>query len=175
MTNREHVDTLLAMYEEYKQLHRTEAEFLTQLAKAKVLGINTDELAKKYLAAKEAVQKISDAMTFTNPIVWILYKFEAYAIDPQAIRTLQDFRIHCSKRDYICTKRFTFINQQLEQKGLPTLSDPSRSEQQSLDDLASAPEIVALVDDPEFQHKWDAYEYFKQDNQIKKWENFIPA
>lgn len=173
MSNRQAVDDLLAMYEQYKQAHRTEAELVTKLAKAKVLQADTAELAHDYLAAKQTVQTISDAMTFANPIIWMLYKYEAYANEPQPIRTVQDFRIHCSKPDYICTKRYTFLNDALIKNGSAPLDDRGvYPDSMLLEDIARSESITALVDDSAFQKQWDTYEYHQQEGAVKKWENF---
>lgn len=177
MSNREAVDALLAMYEEYKVLHRKEAELVTQLAKAKITGEDSRQLGRDYLEAKHAVQTISDAMTFSNPIVWMLYKFEAYRDETQPIANAHDFRLHCSKPDYICTKRFTFLNQELAKRNQPTLLYRSAyPDNMSLQDVANSTAIIEMTNDSGITAAWDEHEYHHDESgTVAKWMNFSPA
>jgi hypothetical protein len=120
---RKEVDDLLKLYAKYKELLFIEADLSTKRAKQKIIGVVDAELVNDHETAKKNLQRLSDSMTFSNPFVWILYKFEAYKNEAQSIRTIRDFRIHCSKVGDICTKRFLFVNEQLTQKDQPTLMD----------------------------------------------------
>ena len=103
------VDRLLDMYDEYKTLAAkiTAAERRLALAKLKNSGVEQIRIELDNLLHSQ--QQLSDDMTFDTPLIWVMYKFEAYQDEAQPIRTMHDFRLHCSKPDYICTKRFIFL------------------------------------------------------------------
>ena len=111
------VDRLLDMYDEYKTLAAkiTAAERRLALAKLKNSGVEQIRIELDELRHNQ--QQLSDDMTFDTPLVWVMYKFEAYQDEVQPIRTMHDFRLHCSKPGYICTKRFIFLNAHLCSNG----------------------------------------------------------
>jgi hypothetical protein len=100
------------------------------------------------------------------------YKFFAYKTEAQPIRTLADFRQHCSKPDYICTKRYTFLNQQLVDRNKKPLTDETFDPRMSLEQIFVSPELDQLTQDAQFMKAWDDYEYNHQDDRVAKWENF---
>ena len=169
----EQVDSLLATYAEYKQLLEIEAKLSMKRAKQKISGLIDSDLAAKHEQAKRDLQTLSDSMTFSNPFVWIMYKFEAYKDEAQPIRTMRDFRIHCSKEGDICTKRFTFVNEQLALGGQRTLTDADYYDDNSLlDTLLEERSLQELVHDPEFMKFWRVYEYNTVDGRTAKWEGY---
>jgi hypothetical protein len=167
---RKEVDHLLAMYETYKSCHEEQARAARALAKAKLRGEPAQDLEKDYKQLAQRLQSISDTMTFANPLVWAHYKFEAYADEAQPIRTMQDFRVHCSKPGYICTKRFTFINQSLRKQDLPTLGDTMAYADNQL--LSEAFGVLHMLSQDElFMQAWRMHEYYRRDGVVAKWEN----
>ena len=117
------------------------------------------------------MQSISNAMTFADPLIWAMYKFEAYADETQPIRTMQDFRLHCSKPGYICTKRFIFVNETLSNRSLSNLADTSAyPDQKSLTESFNT--LWTLSQDSDFIRVWKVYEYHRVDSKAAKWENY---
>lgn len=167
------VNKLLNQYQQYKKLLEELGAIERQLAKAKLLGTNQSLLKSEQITLKKELQTLSDAMTFANPIIWIQYKNLAYKDEAQPITTMHDLRVHCSKPDYICTKRYTFLNEYLTKQGIPALSDQATyPDTLELTQLLKTPSLQALVEDPAFLKQWALYEYFTQNGQVAKWENF---
>lgn len=166
-------DKLLVMYEEYKKIDKEKEAVASRLAKAKLLGEPIQGLSREYDELQVKLRQVSEKMTYPSPIVWMMYKYEAYADESQPIRTMQDFRIHCSKPGYICTKRFNFVNAQLDRRGLPNLNDAAHyPDNLLLLEVINSPAIVELVKNESFQKLWSSYEYYKEDERVAKWENY---
>ena len=175
MTNidREATHKLLEMYGEYKKIDKEREAVASRLAKAKLLGEPTQSLSREYDELQLNLQQVSEKMTYSSPVVWMMYKYEAYADEPQPIRTMQDFRIHCSKPGYICTKRFNFVNAQLDRQKLPNLNDTAHyPDGLSLLQAINSPAICKLVENESFQSLWSSYEYYKEGERVAKWENY---
>lgn len=124
--------------------------------------------------AEQNLQRISDEMTFTNPVVWMMYKFKAYAGTSQAITDMADFRKHCSKPGYICTKRYRFLNQQLHQYGIDLNDSTKYPDDMSLEQAYGLPALVALAQNDDFMVQWNRYEYNLDNDRVAKWENAYP-
>lgn len=169
-TVRRESDALLAQYAIYKKLSSRQAALARELAKAKLTGTATQSLVKRHEHITADMQAVSDAMTFASPLVWALYKYEAYAHESQPVRTMNDFRLHCSKPGYICTARFTFVNKHLRARSLPTLVDTATyPDSQPL--TAAFPVLHALSQDDVFMRQWQSHEYYKSGDRVAKWEN----
>jgi len=167
------VKVLLQQYEQYTQLAEQKALTSHALAKAKLKGETFNTLQDKYSALRTQLQALSDAMTFAGPDIWMQYKYEAYKQEAHPIRTMSDFRVHCSKPDYICTKRYTFLNQRLVEKGEASLTDThTYPDTLSLDEVLRGPAITNLLQDDNFMKDWATYEYHTADGRVAKWENF---
>jgi len=167
------VEVLLRQYAQYTRLAQQEALTARALAKAKLKAKPLDELLNEHTTLKDQLQKLSDEMTFATPAVWMQYKYEAYKHEAQPIRTMNDFRVHCSKPDYICTKRYTFLNQSLVRRGEPSLADThTYPDTLSLDEVLQTPALTHLLHDDDFMKAWAAYEYHTADGRVAKWENF---
>lgn len=167
---RQQVNQLVAMYNDHKALQARQADCQRQLAKAKLRREDTTQLQAVYDDLTAQRQLISDTMTYASPSIWILYKYEAYADEPQSIRAMRDFRQHCSKPGYICTKRFDFLNAALVQRGALPLTD-----------IVAFPDTLALVEvlpaihdvesDDVFMRAWRNHEYYRDGDRVAKWEN----
>lgn len=137
-----------------------------QQCPAEIAAINRDlEIAEQDL------RRISDEMTFANPVVWMMYKFKAYAGTSQAITDMADFRKHCSKPGYICTKRYKFLNQQLQQRGVDLDDLSAYPDDMSLEKAYKIPAILALAQNEDFMTQWNRYEYHLDNGRVAKWEN----
>jgi hypothetical protein len=170
-TAREATDKLLGMYQQYKQLDATKTTLSRQLARAKLKNQPYSDIAAQHHAVAQQLQAVSDAMTFASPLIWMMYKLEAYANEAQPIRTMQDFRQHCSKPGYICTKRFVFLDTILAQRQLPLLSDKVSYPDDALASAAYDTASLLSLDD-DFMRQWNNYEYHHLDGRVAKWENF---
>lgn len=169
-TTRQQVDVLIDMYKTHQEVARRQAECRRELAKAKLRNENVDQLQADYDAYAVELQTISDTMTYASPSIWILYKYDAYANEAQPIRTMHDFRVHCSKPGYICTKRYEFTNAALVERGLAPLSD-TKAYPAALS-LDNALDVVApLESDAQFMQAWASHEYYRDGDRVAKWEN----
>lgn len=170
---RQEVDGLIAAYEKYKQLLQDEAVLSSTLAKQKILGVVDETLSERRNVVQQKMRDLSDSMTFSHPFVWILYKFEAYKDEAQPIRTMRDFRIHCSKGGDICTKRFAFVNERLDRAGRRTLRDDKfYDDAMLLDALVEDDSLLKLVNDSGFMQLWKAHEFNVDNGRVAKWESY---
>ena len=167
------VDRLLDMYDDYKTLASkiTAAERRLALAKLKNSGVEQIQIELDDLRRDQ--QQLSDDMTFDTPLVWVMYKFEAYQDEAQPIRTMHDFRLHCSKPGYICTKRFIFLNAHLCSNGQRPLTDSEQYPDEML--LREIfPLLGEIEQDEAFLSSWRAHEYYQEDGATKKWQDYKP-
>ena len=168
------VDRLLDMYDDYKTLAAkiTAAERRLALAKLKNSGVEQIRIELDNL--RHSQQQLSDDMTFDTPLVWVMYKFEAYQDEVQPIRTMHDFRLHCSKPGYICTKRFIFLNAHLCSNGQRSLIDSKKYPDEML--LSEIfPLLGEIEQDEAFLSSWRVHEYYQEDGAIKKWQDYTPS
>lgn len=168
------VDRLLSMYDEYKTLIAKIAATERRLALAKLRNSDIEQVQTELDILRRDQQQLSDTMTFDTPLIWVMYKFEAYQDEAQPIRTMHDFRLHCSKPGYICTKRFIFLNAHLCSNGQRPLTD---SEQYPDEMLLSEifPLLGEIEQDEAFLSSWRSHEYYQEDGAIKKWQNYTPS
>ena len=168
------VDKLLDMYDEYKTLTTKITAAERRLALAKLKNGDVEQIRIELDDLQHSQQQLSDDMTFDTPLVWVMYKFEAYQDEAQPIRTMHDFRLHCSKPGYICTKRFIFLNAHLCSNGQCPLTD---SEQYPDEMLLSEifPLLGEIEQDESFLSSWRSHEYYQKDGAIKKWQNYTPS
>ena len=168
------VDRLLDMYDKYKTLAAkiTAAERCLALAKLKNSGVEQIQIELDDLRRDQ--QQLSDDMTFDTPLIWVMYKFEAYQDEAQPIRTMHDSRLHCSKPGYICTKRFIFLNAHLCSNGQSSLMDRKQYPDEML--LSEIfPLLGEIEQDEVFMSSWRAHEYYQEHGAIKKWQNYTPS
>ena len=172
--NQRQVTELLAMYDQYKTMVKEEAIVSSKVAKAKLSTTSNPELERQYNQLKSNLQTLSDTMTFANPIIWMMYKFEAYKDEAQPIRTMHDLRIHCSKEGYICTKRFNFLNEQLIQRSHDSLNNErSYNDDIQLDQVFTRKDMLEITSNQDFMNLWETYEYYQVDTQPAKWLNYL--
>ena len=168
------VDRLLDMYDDYKTLVAkiTAAERRLALARLKNSGVEQIRIELDNLLHSQ--QQLSDDMTFDTPLIWVMYKFEAYQDEAQPIQTMHDFRLHCSKPGYICTKRFIFLNAHLCSNGQSSLMDRKQYPDEML--LSEIfPLLGEIEQDEVFMSSWRAHEYYQEHGAIKKWQNYTPS
>jgi len=166
------VDKLLDMYDEYKALTAKIAAAERRLALAKLKNSSGEQIRIELDDLRHSQQQLSDNMTFDTPLVWVMYKFEAYQDQAQPIRMMHDFRLHCSKPGYICTKRFTFLNTHLCNNGQCLLTDDERYPDKML--LSEIfPLLGEIEQDEAFLSSWRAHEYYQEDGIVKKWQDYV--
>ena len=165
------VDKLLDMYDEYKALIAKIAVVERRLALAKLKNSGVEQIRIELDDLRHSQQQLSDDMTFDTPLVWVMYKFEAYQDEAQPIRPMHDFRLHCSKPGYICTKRFTFLNTHLCNNGQCLLTDDERYPDKML--LSEIFPLLGEIErDEVFVSIWRAHEYYQEDGIVKKWQDY---
>lgn len=168
------VDRLLDMYDEYKTLAAKITAAERRLALAKLKNSGVEQVQTKLDGLRRDQQQLSDTMTFDTPLIWVMYKFEAYQDEAQPIRTMHDFRLHCSKPGYICTKRFIFLNAHLCSNGQRSLIDSKKYPDEML--LSEIfPLLGEIEQDEAFLSSWRVHEYYQEDGAIKKWQNYTPS
>lgn len=161
------------MYQDYTSLLEDLNRVESQYAKATILNIESTELSIKQKQLTYQLQQLSDAMTFPDPLLWIQYKYYAYQDEAQPITTMHDFRIHCSKPGYICTKRFEFLNRSLINYGCSDLnSNQAYDDMLELSQLFKNKSLNRLLEDELFMNEWKSYEYYKEEGRVAKWQNF---
>lgn len=129
------------------------------------------ELTAQIESTADDLQRISDEMTFANPVVWMMYKYKAYQGTSQAITDMQDFRKHCSKPDYICTKRYLFLNEYLSRRGIDLNDNSLYPDTLALPEVYGSKPLLTLLRDANFMAEWDRHEYHTVDGRVAKWEN----
>ena len=162
------------MYDEYKTLTAKIAAAERRLALAKLRNSDIEQVQTELDGLRRDQQQLSDTMTFDTPLIWVTYKFEAYQDEAQPIRTMHDFRLHCSKPGYICTKRFIFLNAHLCSNGQRSLIDSKKYPDEML--LSEIfPLLGEIEQDKAFLSSWRAHEYYQEDGAIRKWQNYTPS
>ena len=167
------VDKLLNMYDEYKTLAAEITDAERRVALARLKNGDIKQAKAELDSLRQNQQQLSDAMTFDTPLIWAMYKFEAYKDEAQPIRTMHDFRLHCSKPGYICTKRFLFLNAYLcNKKQNPLTDNQTYPDDMLLDNIFSL--LDEIEQDAEFLASWRAHEYYQEDSAARKWQNYKP-
>lgn len=130
-------------------------------------------LAIKEEKLKAKQQLLWDSMFYANPIIWIMYKYQAYQGGNNEISTIYDLRKHCEPKDYICTKRFHFLNTYLISKQKTPLTNTTRyPDDMRLPLLYESNAITDLVNDKVFMKLWSEHEFYKREGKVAKWENY---
>lgn len=167
------VDKLLNMYDEYKTLAAEITDAERRVALARLKNGDIKQAKAELDSLRQNQQQLSDAMTFDTPLIWAMYKFEAYKDEAQPIRTMHDFRLHCSKPGYICTKRFLFLNAYLcNKKQNPLTDNQTYPDDMLLDNIFSL--LDEIEQDAKFLDSWRAHEYYQEDGAARKWQNYKP-
>jgi hypothetical protein len=130
-------------------------------------------LNSKEDALKVEQRALWDNMFYKNPVIWLMYKYQAYKGGSNEISTLRDLKKHCEPQDYICTKRFRFLNAYLLTKGEKVLTDvTSYPDAMKLPALYESSLMTSLTDDDAFMELWSQHEFYKRDGKVAKWEDY---
>jgi hypothetical protein len=172
----EAVQALLRKYRTYKTLAGQERAAGSRLARVKLTGATDPSLVAQHARLRTRLQRISDAMTFANPLIWIAYKNRAYRHEAQPILTVHDLRQHCRPAGYVCTKRFSFVSERLRARGNAPLSDAlAYPDDMPLTELLDRVEFVTLSHDQDFLQDWSRHEFHVVGDRVAKWESYVPS
>lgn len=142
---REKVDTLLRQYKEYNEAP-TEAE----------------------------KNRIGDNMTYADPIVWMMYKQEAYKGGDHEINTLGHLKEHSVDHGGICAKRMRFLATYIKNiYGKDILNSSEFSDDTNLVDFYESNLLNEVVNTTSFINEWQKNEFFKRNGVIAKWDNYF--
>jgi hypothetical protein len=167
------VDSLLRAYEKYNSLAAQIASDVIPKSESKFsFGSNLGKLQnfdpKREL--RKELEQVGESMKFQNSLIWLRYKYLAYANEPgKAICTLSDLIEHC-KVDGICHRRFDAINLYLRRKydGKDMTSSAFMDPSMSLQDVGQDPRFLEMCLDQEFMSMWGSHENSKSG----KWREY---
>jgi hypothetical protein len=179
------VERLILQYKEYlcladkiKKLEAQKLRVLVKISRKEGVPIGSlkankhrdiEDLERLIELTKLDQKQVSDEMTFANPVVWIMYKDRAYRGTSQGIEDWAAFKEHCAPRDYICGKRFRFIDNYLKaQKGISLRS--VFNDNLTLAKVYTSRLLLNLVNDLEFMEGWKRNEYRRARGRAGKWE-----
>ena len=168
------IDALLKAYEKYKSLAAQIASEVTVTDTPKFsFGSNLGKMQnfdpKREL--RKELEQIGESMKFQNPLIWLQYKYRAYAHEPgKELDTLSDLIAHCEV-DGICHRRFDAINLYLRQKyaGKDMRSSAFIDPSTTLDVVGQDSRFIDMCLDLEFAELWSAYE----NSQSGKWRDYV--
>jgi len=106
--------------------------------------------------------EIGLSMKFQNPLIWAMYKFEAYALESGAIRTVGDLVLHCHV-DGICHKRISYINTWLRSYGEgKSITDGLFKDSTLIPEMYKDEKFMAMLIDSLFMKGWLEFENHEQ-------------
>jgi hypothetical protein len=160
---------LLLMYQEYMLLDQEivtgEAQIRSGTTVRPTIKINLRVPQKKmvnldpYAEKKERRDAIGEAMKFSNPMVWMLYKHRAYKDTSKHNETLHDFLEH-TKVELLCGKRNAYLNTYLtKNRGVDLWAGTLIPLDTNLETAAQNDLIAGLCNDEAFMRGWNLFEY----------------
>lgn len=171
----EKINTLVSQYNEYMAMYNQKNDLELELSNKDLDEESKNNLYLKIEDLSRKLDKLGDDMKFDNPIIWIMYKFEAYKNETWKIETVKDLIKHCFKRpDYICWKRIDFLAKYLKEKFNLDIFDENSIDQNEniLNFLKENNYIQILSQDEDFMKNWLKFEYFTKWDIVAKWENY---
>lgn len=167
------VDSLLKAYERYNSLAAQIASDIAPKSENKFsFGSNLGKMQnfdpKREL--RKELEQVGESMKFQNPLIWLRYKYLAYANEPgKSINTLHDLIGHCEV-DGICHRRFDAINLYLRRKygGKDMTSSAFMDPKMSLLDVEDDTRFINMCLDQEFMGTWSNHE----NSQSGKWREY---
>ena len=160
------VKRLLLQYNEYCDLLRIIDSLNRDLVLAKINKklVQVKSLEKEIKICNNQLNRISDEMSFKDPITWIRYKYYAYKGTSSDISTLSDLVNHCLPESYICTKRFKYLSRYFDFSKIKGDTN--------LIKMISNKKLKMLNKNYDFMIGWQKYEYNIKSGIISKWKNF---
>jgi hypothetical protein len=113
-------------------------------------------------------------MMYDDPVVWMMYKHKAYLGGKHEITTVGKLREHCGEHGGICAKRFKFLSIYIMAKYSKNIKDPREfPDEMPIEDLYGSEILDTLVTDENLMHDWKQYEFYRIDNKVAKWQNYL--
>ncbi len=137
-----------------------------------------DKLLYQYAEYNKAVtedekNRIGDEMFYIDPIVWMMYKHEAYLGKKNEIKTVGNLREHCTDHGGICAKRFNFLSTYIKTKYGKDIRDAEIfPDYMPIEDLYDGDILNNIVQEKNFMQDWQRHEFCKQDEKVAKWQNY---
>lgn len=122
--------------------------------------------------SQEEKKRIGDEMFFADPIIWLLYKYEAYQGSNHIISTWGDLVHHSQSHDGICGKRLHWLRWYLKERGFDVLDTTILPKETSLTEVVKMEAIIHLCSDKEAMIGWDEYEFEKINGEVAKWQSY---
>jgi len=130
---------------------------------------------RKYQQAttSEEKQRIGASMFFVDPIVWILYKHEAYKNSDHPLLTWGDLIHHSFGHDGICGKRLYYIASWCaREKGISIFDETVLRRAADLAVVATHLLFLEISADESFMETWHQHEYEKTAGVVTKWKSY---
>lgn len=171
--SRSETDNLLRMYAEYQDL----GEKIKNGKKA-TFSLLFGGAGKMQPDLKQKQENLGQRMKFQNPLIWMMYKHEAYKNNPTDVKdvqspilTLSAMREHVKSEKDICNKRYAYINAALRQKnqGEDLSNDEFLPADTDLAEVIKDQRFVNLALDQSFMDGWLANE----NDEDGKWANYV--
>lgn len=124
------------------------------------------------VASKAEKNKISNEMFFVDPIVWILYKYEAYQGSDHAISTWGDLVEHSIGHDGICGRRLKWLSAQCKKEGVDIHNEATIPTNLLLAKVTELSVILNICKNEQAMNEWEKYEYETIDGEVKKWQSY---
>lgn len=160
----EKIQKLLSQYKQYLDL----SEKIEILEKSENKNLEKNIKISKL---KFKQKKIWDDMKFDNPYIWIKYKEEAYKNSKNKIENIWDFIKHCTENPaHICFQRFDFLDDFLKKNYSFDLNSLEKSEK--INNFLKNNIIQEISKNKDFIKNWLKFEYFEENWETKKWENY---
>lgn len=135
-----------------------------------------DKLLQQYKEYKDAStedekNRIGDEMTYADPIVWMMYKHQAYLRTDHKITIMRELRDHCNDHGGICAKRFNFLFVFIKTKYSKNITDPKEfPNDMRIEEFYESELMDLVVSDEDFMNQWRKYEFYKRNERVAKWE-----
>lgn len=130
---------------------------------------------RRYCTASSSEKKkaIADQMFFDDPVVWILYKKQAYQDSMHPLTSWGDLVDHSTAHDGICGRRLRFLQiAVLKLFNKDILSPHIVPRTMPLQEVVSLPYIEGAIENDTWSTAWSAHEYYKEGDVIAKWKRF---
>ncbi len=137
---------------------------------AKLLRMYQDYRTAK---TEEEKSRIGDAMTYADPVVWMMYKHLAYLGSDHEIATVGALREHCSDHGGICAKRFNFLTSSLKAICGADIRNPEEfADEMPIEEFYQGAIMDHAIQDQSFMRSWTLHEFWKEGDRVAKWENY---
>ena len=162
----EETGKLLKTYEKYKEI---EARIISLEKRRDLKSVKKRNMLGKNL------ERVNQEIRFKNPLIWMMFKEKRGLLANRAedlIANFGDFKAHCRHEKLTCSRRITFLNDHLKQKGIDLFDRKAFPDSLSLRDVYSKREVVDLSTGKKVIESWKKYEFYTKRGKPAKWRNF---